>query len=65
MTDHERIQRTFAQTICKHGERPQLHYEPGCHYIECEWAEKCKCRLVDGDNAKTSPILIEWKRRFS
>ena len=66
MTDYERIRDQFnASAVCREGERPRLDYEPGCLFVECAKAEKCRCRYASGDSEATSAFLIEWQRRYA
>jgi hypothetical protein len=65
MTDYERIRSVFnAAATCKHGERPQLNYDPGCLYVECSKGDLCKCRMADGDGIATSAFLAAWREKF-
>lgn len=66
MTDYERIRNQFnASTTCRWGKQPRLEYEPGCLFVECAKAEKCRCRHASGDGEATSAFLIEWQRRYA
>ena len=67
MTAFEQIKAQFeSRVVCRFQKQtPRLHYEPGCLFIECDLADACKCRMNDGDNRATTPILAEWQRRFA
>lgn len=65
MTDYERIRDQFnSATICRHGKRPQLEYEPGCMYVECAEGAECRCRLNDGEGSSANVVLLKWQRLF-
>lgn len=66
MTPYERIRDQFNErTNCRWGKQPRLEYDPGCLYVECAEADKCRCRLNDGEGGPVSAVLIEWRRRFA
>lgn len=66
MTDYERIRNQFnASTTCRWGNQPRLEYDPGCLYVECAEADKCRCRFASGEGEPTSAFLIRWRERFA
>lgn len=66
VTDWERIKSTFeAKTICRLKNRPQIHCEPGCVWIQCNLVEDCKCRIHGDSGDPLTPLLVEWVKKFS
>lgn len=64
-TDYERIRDHFNESVtCKRRRdaKPQLGYDPGCAFIECEH-EQCACRMNDGEGLPTSEFIARWQRR--
>lgn len=65
MTDWERITSQFeARSTCHHKQRPKVHCEPGCVWIECERGDECKCRLHQDSGEPLTPLMVEWARKF-
>jgi len=66
MTDHETIMHHFNESItgCKRRQtcKPQIAYDPGCHYIRCEHAD-CRCAMNDGDGGPVSEFIAKWHER--
>lgn len=64
MTDMERIVDHFNAnvTACKRRSqsKPQIAYEPGCAFIECQHAD-CRCRMNDGDGIALSKFIATWQ----
>lgn len=66
VTDWERIKSTFeAKTTCHLKNRPQIHCEPGCVWIQCDRKDDCKCQIVGDSGDPLTPLLAEWMRKFS
>ena len=64
-TDFERIQDEFnAKAVCRWRKdgKPQLGYDPGCLFIECE-LEKCPCRMNCGEGGPVSEFIARWQKR--
>ena len=62
MTEDERQIAHFntLTSDCRHRQKPQLQYEPGCWFIECAKKAECKCMIADGSNASPTPLLLRW-----
>ena len=66
MTDYERTRDQFnARAVCQWGKRQRLDYEPGCLFVECAEADKCRCRFASGEGESANVFLLEWHRRFA
>ena len=64
-SDWERITEHFeANTVCKLGNKPYVHYEPGVCWVACDIGTKCKCAKADGDGLPLSQFLGKWQKRF-
>ena len=65
MSAYETIKSTFeAKTICRLKNRPQIHCEPGCVWIECKLEDQCRCRMHADSGEPLTPFLMEWEKRF-
>jgi hypothetical protein len=65
ISDFERIASHFNATArCRRSKdaKPQVQYEPGCVWIECQH-KQCSCRTNGhGDESLTS-FLAKWQER--
>ena len=66
MTDYERIKNTFeARAVCANKQKPKLHCEPGCCWVECDLGDKCKCRTHQDSGEPLTPMLAEWTQNYT
>ena len=66
MTDYERIKNTFEErAVCANKQKPKLHCEPGCCWVECDLGDKCKCRTHQDSGEPLTPMLAEWAQNYT